>query len=79
MTCDQDLYTGDPQEAGHGTREPLLDTSQDTVTSDPGDKTAASQDISPGSQVRPRMLWYSTKFSISFMYFRSRAPGGRRL
>ena len=50
--CDQDLYTGDPQEAGHGTREPLLDTSQDTVTSDPGDKTNVSQDISPGSQVR---------------------------
>ena len=54
--CDQDLYTGDPQEAGHGTREPLLDTSQDTVTSDPGDKTNVSQDISPGSQVRLRML-----------------------
>ena len=50
--CDhQDLYSGDTQEAGHGTREPLLDTSQDTVTSDPGDKTAARQDISPGSQV----------------------------
>jgi len=47
----KDLYSGDPQEAGHGTREPLLDTSQDTVTSDPGDKTAARQDISPGSQI----------------------------
>ena len=41
--CDQDLYTGHPQEAGQ-----LLDTSQDTVTSDPGDKAAAS----PVSQVR---------------------------
>lgn len=61
----KDLYTGDPQEAGHGTREPLLDTSQDTVTSDPGDKTAASQDISPGSQIsspgRPAPL----KFDIN--------------
>ena len=41
--CDQDLYTGHPQEAGQ-----LLDTSQDTVTSDTGDKTAAS----PVSQVK---------------------------
>ena len=43
ILCDQDLYTGHPQEAGQ-----LLDTSQDTVTSDPGDKTAAS----PVSQVK---------------------------
>ena len=46
ILCDQDLYTGHPQEAGQ-----LLDTSQDTVTSDPGDKTAASpvsQISSPG-------------------------------
>ena len=56
ICCDQDLYTGAPQEDGHGTREPLLDTSQDTVTSDPGDKTNVSQDISPGSQVRIRVL-----------------------
>ena len=41
----KDLYTG------AGAAEPLLDTSQDTATSDPGDRTAATQDLSPGSQV----------------------------